>query len=78
MCQTPVICEYLGQQFDLYPDTDVNVWKARQINQTIYDFQDEGNEIVCYLKGHAKVWNHQKIGWFYFSLIIWPYDVNID
>ena len=55
MCQTPVICEYLGQQFDLYPDTDVNVWKARQINQTIYDFQDEGNEIVCFLKGHAQV-----------------------
>ena len=54
MCQTTVICEYLGQQFGLYPDTDTNVWRARQINQTIHDFTKDDTQNTLHRWGSAQ------------------------
>lgn len=49
LSQTPVICEYLGKHFNLYPASDTDVWHARQINLTIHDFQADGRNVF-----HAK------------------------
>eukprot|EP00794_Sanderia_malayensis_P004677 gene4677-5287_t len=42
LCQTPVICKYLGKKFGLYPEGEVNEVKAEQINASIHDFIGEG------------------------------------
>ena len=82
MCQTTVICEYLGQQFGLYPDTDTNVWRARQINQTIHDFQNEGDIFsYSYRRSFTKV--HTSVLGPIFSddifIILMPtYQIKID
>ena len=42
LCQTPVICKFLGKEFGLYPDNAIDEAKAEQINTTIHDFIGEG------------------------------------
>jgi len=42
LCQTPVICKFLGKEFGLYPDNANDEIKAEQINVTIHDFIAEG------------------------------------
>jgi len=42
LCQTPVICKFLGKEFGLYPENAIDEVKAEQINITIHDFIAEG------------------------------------
>ena len=42
LCQTPVICKYLGKEFGLYPDNPLDEIKGEQVNTTIHDFIAEG------------------------------------
>ncbi|CAH1788919.1 unnamed protein product [Owenia fusiformis] len=42
LCQTPVICKYLGKKFGLYPETEEDIWHAEQVNATVHDYIAEG------------------------------------
>lgn len=42
LCQTSVICKYLGEQFGLMPKSEEEKWQADQVNATIHDFVAEG------------------------------------
>lgn len=51
LCQTSVICKYLGEEFGLMPKSEEEKWQADQVNATIHDFVAEGR-----LAFHAKHW----------------------
>ncbi|XP_066927120.1 glutathione S-transferase-like [Clytia hemisphaerica] len=42
LCQTPVICKYLGKRYGLYPDNEADEFHADQVNATIHDYIGEG------------------------------------
>ena len=46
LCQTPVICKYLGKEFGFYPDNPLDEVKAEQVNATIHDYIGEGR--LCF------------------------------
>ena len=42
LCQTPVVCKYLGKEFGLCPENPIDEAKAEQVNATIHDYIGEG------------------------------------
>lgn len=52
LCQTPVVCKFLGRELGMYPENPLDEIKAEQINSTIHDFIGEGR-----LAFHGKDFN---------------------
>ncbi|XP_013395749.1 glutathione S-transferase [Lingula anatina] len=60
LSQTPVICEYLGKKFGLYPDGgEEEEYHARQFNLTIHDFIADGR-LAFHGRNHTESYYTQK------------------